>query len=120
VYVTGLSCGAFGAWEYAAAYGDSEIAAMVPIAGEGRPGWETAGCGLGEVGIWAFHGNLDDVVAPAGSIEPMTNLAACPSPPRQDARLTTYPDADHDSWTRTYNLAAGHDIYAWMLGFPVS
>jgi dienelactone hydrolase len=116
VYVTGLSCGAFAAWEYAAAYGDSQIAAMVPIAGEGRPAWDTAGCALGEVAIWAFHGELDDVVAPAGSIEPMTNLAGCPSPPRQDAQLTTYPDADHDSWTRTYNLDAGHDIYTWMLG----
>jgi hypothetical protein len=26
-----------------------------------------------------------------------------------------YPDADHDSWTRTYSLSAGHDIYAWLL-----
>ena len=50
----------------------------------------------------------------------MTGLAACPSPPRQDARLTTYRDADRDSWTRTYTLAAGHDIYDWMLGFPGS
>jgi dienelactone hydrolase len=120
VYVTGLSCGGFAAWEYAAAYGDSQIAAMVPIASEGRPAWDTSGCALGEVGIWAFHGDLDDEVAPAGSIEPMTNLAACPSPPRQDAQLTTYPDADHDSWTRTYNLDAGHDIYNWMLGITAA
>ena len=39
VYLTGLSCGAFGAWEYVAQYGGDQIAAMVPIAGEGRPAW---------------------------------------------------------------------------------
>src|SRR3954454_24753233 len=38
VYVTGLSCGAFGTWEYLAKYGNEQVAAAVPIAGEGRPG----------------------------------------------------------------------------------
>ena len=44
VYVTGLSCGAFGAWEYLAKYGDEYAAAAIPIAGEGRPAWTDAGC----------------------------------------------------------------------------
>ena len=30
VYVTGLSCGAFGTWEYLAKYGDEQVAAAVP------------------------------------------------------------------------------------------
>jgi poly(3-hydroxybutyrate) depolymerase len=119
VYLTGLSCGAFGAWEYVAEYGGSQIAAMVPIAGEGRPAWEAAMCGLGEVAIWAFHGDADDVVAPAGSIDTIANVVACP-PPRRDAEVSVYPDVDHDSWTRTYDLSAGHDIYDWLLGFTVS
>ena len=37
IYVTGLSCGGFGAWEYLATYGDEQVAAAIPIAGEGRP-----------------------------------------------------------------------------------
>jgi predicted peptidase len=118
VYLTGLSCGAFGAWEYAAEYGGSQIAAMVPIAGEGRPAWETAQCALGEIGIWAFHGDVDDVVAPAGSVETLHNVRDCPQP-RRDALLTVYSGVDHDSWTRTYELSAGRDIYAWLLGFTV-
>ena len=116
VYLTGLSCGAFGAWEYVAEHGDDEVAAVVPIAGEGRPAWQTAGCSLGEVPLWAFHGEADDVVDPAGSIEPITQLQACTSPPPVDARLTTYPDVGHDSWTITYAVGAENDIYAWMLG----
>ena len=119
VYLTGLSCGAFGAWEYVAEYGGDQIAAIVPIAGDGRPAWDAAMCSLGEVGIWAFHGDLDDVVAPAGSIDTIDELTACPQP-RLDAELTVYPDADHDSWTRTYDESAGHDIYDWLLGFTVS
>jgi predicted peptidase len=119
VYLTGLSCGAYGAWEYVAEYGGSQIAAMVPIAGEGRPAWETAMCRLGEVAIWAFHGDADDVVAPAGSIDTITNLTACP-PPRRDAELTVYPGVDHDSWTHTYDQSAGHDIYDWLLGYTVT
>jgi predicted esterase len=116
VYLTGLSCGAFGAWEYLAEHGSDQVAAVVPIAGEGRPAWDTAGCSLGEVPLWAFHGEADDVVDPAGSIEPITQLQACTSPPPVDARLTTYPDVGHDSWTMTYAVGAEHDIYTWMLG----
>ncbi|TDO27485.1 dienelactone hydrolase family protein [Kribbella sp. VKM Ac-2527] len=119
VYLTGLSCGAFGAWEYVAEQAGPQVAAMVPIAGDGRPAWETSKCQLGDVAIWAFHGDADDIVAPAGSIEPLTDLMACPAPPRRDAELTVYPGVDHDSWTRTYNLTAGHDIYNWLLGFTV-
>jgi hypothetical protein len=49
----------------------------------------------------------------------LTNVMACPQP-RRDAELTVYPGVDHDSWTRTYDLSAGHDIYDWLLGFTVS
>ena len=119
VYLSGLSCGAFGAWEYVAEYGGSQVAAIVPIAGDGRPAWGAAMCRLGEVAIWAFHGDEDDDVAPAGSIDTITDLTACPQP-RRDAELTVYHGVDHDSWTRTYDLSAGHDIYDWLLGFSVS
>ncbi|MEA2605752.1 MAG: hypothetical protein QOI00_509, partial [Chloroflexota bacterium] len=40
IYVTGLSCGAYGLWEYLAKYHASlQIAAAIPIAGDGRPAW---------------------------------------------------------------------------------
>jgi predicted peptidase len=117
VYLTGLSCGAYAAYEYVAEYGAGRVAAVVGIAGDARPAWATAKCKLGAVPIWAFHGDFDNTVAPAGSTEPMAKLAKCPIPPGHQVKITTYADAGHDSWTRTYDLSAGHDIYAWLLGF---
>jgi poly(3-hydroxybutyrate) depolymerase len=114
VYLTGLSCGAFGGWEYLAEHGDEQVAAAVLIAGEGRPAWDTAGCALGDVPIWAFHGLADTEVDPQGSIVPIEQLQACGA---SDAELTLYPDADHDSWTRTYAVGSEVDIYSWMLSF---
>src|SRR5829696_2915570 len=67
VYLTGLSCGAYTAYEYVAKYGATRIAAVVAIAGDARPAWATAKCKLGVVPIWAFQGDLDDTVEPAGT-----------------------------------------------------
>jgi dienelactone hydrolase len=116
IYVTGLSCGGFGTWEYLAKYGGEYAAAAIPIAGEGRPAWDTAGCALGDVALWAFHGELDDTVDPAGSIEPMTNLAGCPGVDPARAKLTVYPGLFHDGWDQAYSGSLGDDIYSWMLG----
>jgi hypothetical protein len=117
VYVTGLSCGAFGVWEYLAAYGDEQVAAAVPIAGEGRPAWATSGCGLGDVPIWAIHGEFDDVVNPAGSIEPITSLRGCPGVTPDRAKLSIYPGLMHEGWDQAYSGSEGDDLYSWMLGY---
>jgi hypothetical protein len=93
---------------------------MVPIAGEGRPAWEASRCELGQVAIWAFHGDADYEIDPDGTIEPIRNVMNCPQPPRRDVKLTVYPGVDHDSWTRTYDLSAGHDVYEWLLRFSRS
>jgi len=116
VYVTGMSCGAFGAWEYLAKYGDEQVAAAVPIGGEGRPAWTAAGCGLASVPLWAFHGKIDDIVDPQGSIAPMTGLAACPGVTADRAKLTVYPGLFHEGWDQAYSGSLGDDSYTWMLG----
>jgi predicted esterase len=118
VYLTGLSCGAYGIWEYLRAYaGTVQAAATVPIAGDGRPAWSPSYCGLEETPLWAFHGALDDTVDPDGSIVPLTALQACPGVPADQARLTVFPERDHNSWDPAYGGADGIDIYSWMLGF---
>ncbi len=115
VYLTGLSCGGFGTWEYLEIYGDAQVAAAIPIAGEGRPAWETAGCGLASVPLWAFHGALDDVIDPQGGIVPITGLRNQCGVANPEAGLTVYPDRDHDSWNITYAQGSPVDIYTWLL-----
>lgn len=115
VYLTGLSCGAIGSWNYLGEYTNSQIAALVPIAGNGNSAFNNAGCNLGTVPIWAFHGDNDGTVGVGATITPINNLLACSNPAPIDTSMVIYPGVGHDSWTRTYDLSAGHDIYSWFL-----
>lgn len=115
LYVTGLSCGAIGLWNYLAQHGDELIAAAVPIAGFGLAAFSEQGCELGKTPIWAFHGALDGNVPVHGDVYPLTSLQGCSDPAPVDARLTVYPLTGHDSWTQTYERSAEDDIYDWML-----
>ena len=115
VYVTGLSCGAIGLWNYLDAYDGGTIAAAVPIAGNGLQAIIDHGCELGKVPIWAFHGGIDPNVPIETEVFPMTTLEHCSSPAAVDAKLTVFPLSSHDVWTRTYTMDDGYDIYSWML-----
>lgn len=113
VYVTGLSLGAFGTWAYAVAR-PQVVAAVVPIAGAGNTG---AACQMRTVPVWAFHGDADGTVNVSGSINMINALNACAPPPTVTPKLTIYPGVGHDSWTRTYDGSAGHDVFSWMLTY---
>jgi predicted peptidase len=115
VYLTGYSCGAIGVWNYLALYTDQVLAGTVPVAGDGRIALSFAGCDLGKVPIWDFHGSDDTTVDPQGSIKTMHEIKTCIDPKPIDARITLYEGAGHDVGERTYDLSAGHDIYAWLL-----
>jgi predicted peptidase len=115
VYLTGLSCGAIGAWQYLGEHTNEAVAAAVLIAGDGNSAVGEADCALARVPIWAFHGAFDSVVSFNGSVRPIKLLRMCTNPKPVDLRLTVYPGVDHDSWSATYDLSAGHDIYAWLL-----
>ena len=120
VYLTGLSCGGYGVWESLSEFGPGRIAAAVPISGEGRPAQHATGCTMASVPIWAFTGDADDVVNPAGTIDTTAALQSCPAPPRQDIRLTVYPGVGHDAWNHVYSGSQGQDIYTWMLGYATT
>lgn len=115
IYLTGLSCGAIGSWNYLGDHTDDVVAASVLIAGNGNPAWNKQGCDLGKVAIWGFHGDADPTVNVSGTNGPINNLLNCPSPPRKEVKKTIYSGVKHDSWSRTYDLSAGHDPYAWLL-----
>ena len=113
MYVTGLSLGGYGTWAYAVAK-PGRLAAVVPIAGAGSTG---QACTMKGVPAWAFHGDADGTVNMSGSVNMVNAINACSPPPSVLAQLTIYPGVGHDSWTRTYDGTAGHDIYAWMLQY---
>lgn len=104
VYLTGLSMGGFGTWNLACAYPD-RFAAIAPICGGGNP---IEARHLKNVPVWAFHGAKDNVV-PLKQSEEMVNAIKGRG---GDAKLTVYPDAGHDSWTKTYN---NEELYEWFL-----
>lgn len=104
IYVTGLSMGGFGTWELASSY-PNLFAAIAPICGGGTAAKAAA---LKDVPVWAFHGAKDDVV-PLSASEKMVQAVNAAG---GNAKLTVYPDLDHDSWTVTYD---NPELYEWLL-----
>jgi predicted peptidase len=104
VYLTGLSMGGFGTWTLGCQHPE-RFAAIAPICGGGQR--YRAGK-LKDVPVWAFHGAKDPVVPLAESqtmVDAVTRAGG-------QARLTVYPDAQHDSWTATYD---NPEFYKWLL-----
>jgi predicted peptidase len=102
VYLTGLSMGGFGTWTLAAEY-PQRFAAIAPICGGGS---RIARYALKTMPTWVFHGAKDTVVPPEESqtmVEALQSVGG-------DVKFTLYPDADHDSWTVTYN---NPELYTW-------
>lgn len=114
VYLTGVSCGAIGAWDYIAERGDEVIAGAVLVSGHAEEAFAKAGCDqLGSVPAWIFHGAEDSVV-PVGFVEDrISELEACDPPP--ELELTVFPDVDHHAWSRAHNPSSGDDVFAWLL-----
>jgi poly(3-hydroxybutyrate) depolymerase len=122
VYLTGLSCGAIGSWDYLANFQGTVVAAAVLLSGNpGEPtqagsAWKRAGCTLGTAAIWSFHGDADPTVPYAPDHDTMQDLLACPVPPRAAATFTPIIGGGHIIWDPIYDLSGGNgDIYAWML-----
>jgi predicted peptidase len=111
MYVTGLSAGGFGTWEFALRY-PKRFAAIVPIAGGYRFRSDLTPeniCDLKRVPVWVFHGAQDTIVLPNQAKIMVDALQACSG----EVRFTLYPEANHeDSWKLTY---ADPELYEWLL-----
>jgi len=113
VYLTGLSMGGYGAWSLGLTHPE-RFAAIAPICGGGDPivlllADPKKVAATKSLGVWAFHGAKDPVVPPAESERMVEALkkSGC-----KEVELTVYPEAQHDSWTETYNNAK---LYEWFL-----
>ena len=113
VYLTGLSMGGYGTWSLGLSHPE-RFAAIAPICGGGDLialllADPKKAAVLKSLGVWAFHGGKDPVVPLAESERMIDTLkrTGC-----KDVELTVYPEAQHDSWTETYNNPR---LYDWFL-----
>jgi len=104
VYLSGVSMGAYGVWDWAV-HRPRAFAAIAPVSGEGND--DLAG-ELRHVPVWAFHGALDRAVSPAEE-ERMVNAVLKAG---GEAKLTMYPDVGHNAGSRAY---ADPELYRWLL-----
>ena len=111
LYLTGLSRGAYGVWQYALKYPD-RFAAIAPVAGGASLSSNPvpdAICTLKNLPIWVFHGEADKVISPKLDSAVVTALESCGS----DIKFTLYPNADHpDTWILAYADSA---LFEWFL-----
>ena len=97
--------GGFGSWALAAEQPE-RFAAVVPVCGGGMM---LSAFQLTKMPIWAFHGEADDSVVPVEESRRM--VEALERFGSTQAKLTTYPGVDHDSWTRTYD---DPKVWEWL------
>lgn len=104
IYVTGLSMGGHGTWELAIRQ-PNRFAAIAPVCG-----WTdtSKACLISNIPAWVFHGAKDNVVPVKAAEDMVDALRKCGS----NVKLTIYPEANHDSWTETYN---NDELYKWLL-----
>ncbi len=105
IYMTGLSMGGFGTWNYAGLH-SGRLAAIAPICGGGDPilTWR-----MRSLPIWAFHGAKDGTVPVDRT---MQMVEAVKSRGNDEVKVTIYAEAEHDSWSETYN---NPELYEWFL-----
>ena len=113
VYLTGLSMGGYGTWSLGVQHPE-RFAAIAPVCGGGETihvllTSRKNAQALKTIGVWAFHGAKDPVVMPQES-ERM--IGALKKAGVKDIEFTVYPEAQHDSWTETYN---NEKLYEWFL-----
>ena len=107
IYVTGLSMGGFGTWALAM-HQPERFAAIAPICGGGNA---LAARYMKPItsAVWAFHGAKDSVV-PLSASKGMVDVLK--QQKHANVQLTVYPNAEHDSWSETYD---NDELYTWLL-----
>lgn len=124
VYLTGLSAGAMSIWNYLEKYAQlKQVAAVVPICGNGNNAVKNNLEAVSQIPIWGFHGDCDTQVNCGATLNPCLKLKFY----NPESRVTIYKGVNHDSWTRTYDLTGmksvtAYDpfdisIYDWLLKY---
>ncbi|MDB4913848.1 MAG: phospholipase [Gemmatimonadetes bacterium] len=109
IYLTGLSMGAYGAWDLAVAY-PHRFAALALISGGGSP---ASACVLDRLPVWAFANRSDPVVACSESEMIVRAVNACGG----SAALTIYDELSPGQWAHNAWQVAwtSPELYQWFL-----
>lgn len=104
LYLTGISMGGHGTWSWAQDY-PKRFAAIAPLCGSGNPA--KAKMRLKSVGVWIFHGALDDIVP----VERGERMARALLSAGGNVHVSIFPDQGH-------NISAVYEsptLYVWFL-----
>ena len=104
MYLMGASMGGYGSWQMGMSLPEY-FAAMVPICGGGLF-WNAAR--LVNIPVWAFHGAKDTIIP----MEESQKMVDAVNAAGGNARLTIYPDNDHNAWSDTYS---NPEVFSWLL-----
>jgi predicted peptidase len=105
LYVVGGSMGGYGTWDVICRNPDT-WAAAVPIAGAGDP---SAAAKLKGVGIWAFHGEKDNIIPVAGTKDMVAAIEKAGGEIK-----TTLVDKGH-LWEQPWD-EQGDELVKWLFG----
>jgi predicted peptidase len=118
LYLTGLSMGGFGTWDYIADY-PKKFAAAIPLSGGGNP--STAPI-IKDIPIWAFHGAADTNVYPSQT----DNMYYAIQNAGVTIEYTRPAGVGHNgaAWLTfydgsTYQNSKGQHLYEWMFAQTV-
>jgi len=103
IYLTGLSRGGFGSWEYGVIHPEL-FAGVVPISARDVAGVER----LANTAVWIFHGDQDTGVPWQGSETAYDRLFAQGA----DVHFTLYEGVGHWAWEPAY---ATTGLWSWLL-----
>ncbi len=117
IYITGLSLGGGGAWDYTRSF-PQKVAALAPICG----GYNTLSWACtyqqNNIPIWAFHGDADSVVPIYRTTNMINAINACVPAIIPPTIYTIYPGVWHDAWNyayRTDNSLHSPNLYEWLM-----
>ncbi|WP_259070328.1 hypothetical protein HDF24_14710 [Mucilaginibacter sp. X4EP1] len=102
-YVTGLSLGAYGTWQFICTRPDL-FAAAIPVSGAGDPKLAPQAI---HVAVWAFHGAKDKNVLVDGDRDMITAMKKAGGHPL----YTEYPDEAHNIWNKANDTPG---LWNWL------